>query len=142
MEGATGWAIGSDAGVEDHSLEIASLHDKLEHSILPLFCGNPSRFAAVMRLAIALTPAGDTLDSAERWADQQELEDIVKNWLRSTIRQIEQERSKRESTPACPSRPVDAQKLEVAEDVLAIRGHKEYGARAHAGPKPKENPDP
>src|SRR5713226_8576196 len=70
-------------------------------------------------------------------ADRQELEDIVKNWLRSTIRQIEQERSKRESTPACPSRPVDAQKLEVAEDVLAIRGHKEYGARTRAGPKPK-----
>ncbi len=54
VEGATGWAIGSDAGVEDHSLEIASLYDKLEHSILPLFYGNPSRFAAVMRLAIAL----------------------------------------------------------------------------------------
>ncbi len=91
---------------------------------------------------IALTPSGDTLDSAERWADQQELEDIVKNWLRSMIRQIEQERSKRESTPANPSRPVDAQKLKAAEDVLAIRGHKEYGARTRAGPKPKENPDP
>lgn len=39
---------------------------------------------------IPLTEAGDTVKSAEAWADQSELEDLVKAWLRRTIRQLEE----------------------------------------------------
>jgi starch phosphorylase len=55
QEGVTGWAIGD--GLEpgkDPALEAASLYDKLEHVILPLFYRQPTEFAKVMRSAIAL----------------------------------------------------------------------------------------
>jgi glycogen phosphorylase len=55
QEGVTGWAIGDGQGsLEDPSHEVASLYDKLEHVILPLFYGQPTEFAQVMRSAIAL----------------------------------------------------------------------------------------
>ncbi len=55
IEGATGWAVGHDQGLpEDPSAEVASLYDKLELIILPMFYGRPVAFAEVMRLAIAL----------------------------------------------------------------------------------------
>jgi starch phosphorylase len=55
VEGATGWAIGKDEDLpEDHGLEAASLYDKLERVIVPLFYGRPRGFAEVMRCAIAL----------------------------------------------------------------------------------------
>jgi starch phosphorylase len=51
----TGWAISDGQGVgEDPSQEMASLYDKLEHVILPLFYRQPVEFAQVMRSAIAL----------------------------------------------------------------------------------------
>jgi len=50
VEGITGWSI--EEG--DSSGEIASLYDKLERVILPLFYGNPLGFAEVMRSAISL----------------------------------------------------------------------------------------
>jgi starch phosphorylase len=55
QEGVTGWAIGDgpEAG-EDTPREVASLYDQLEHVILPLFYGQPTEFARVMRSAIAL----------------------------------------------------------------------------------------
>ncbi len=54
-EGATGWAIGDDSEPEsDHSGEIASLYDKLEYVILPMFYGRSTAYAAVMRSTIAL----------------------------------------------------------------------------------------
>jgi starch phosphorylase len=55
QEGVTGWAIGDgrESG-EDTSQEVASLYDKLEHVILPLFYRQPTEFARVMRSAIAL----------------------------------------------------------------------------------------
>jgi starch phosphorylase len=54
-EGVTGWSIGDDWEPEsDPSKEIASLYDKLEYVILPMFHGRPEAFAAVMRSAIAL----------------------------------------------------------------------------------------
>jgi starch phosphorylase len=55
QEGLTGWAIGDgqESG-EDPSQEVASLYDKLEHVVLPLFYRQPTEFAKVMRLAIAL----------------------------------------------------------------------------------------
>jgi starch phosphorylase len=55
QEGVTGWAIGDGQGAaEDPSQEVASLYDKLEHVILPLFYGQPTEYAKVMRSAIAL----------------------------------------------------------------------------------------
>jgi starch phosphorylase len=55
QEGVTGWAIGDGQGSgEDASDEVASLYDKLEHVILPLFYKQPMEFAKVMRSAIAL----------------------------------------------------------------------------------------
>jgi starch phosphorylase len=54
-EGRTGWAIGHDAELpDDPSVEAASLYDKLELLILPMFYGRPFAFAEVMRSAIAL----------------------------------------------------------------------------------------
>jgi starch phosphorylase len=54
-EGATGWAIGTENDVhEASSAEAASLYDKLEQTILPMFYREPMRFAEVMRSAISL----------------------------------------------------------------------------------------
>jgi starch phosphorylase len=54
-EGVTGWSIGDDWQPEsDPSKEIASLYDKLEYVILPMFYGRPAAFAEVMRSTIAL----------------------------------------------------------------------------------------
>jgi len=55
QEGVTGWAIGDGQELgEDPSHEVASLYDKLEYVILPLFYRQPTEFAQVMRSAIAL----------------------------------------------------------------------------------------
>jgi starch phosphorylase len=54
-EGATGWAIGAESDQpEELSDETASLYDKLEQTILPMFYGQPSRFTEVMRSTISL----------------------------------------------------------------------------------------
>jgi starch phosphorylase len=54
MEGFTGWAIGRGDEVEEVSVEIASLYDKLERIIVPMFYGRPAAFAEVMRSTIAV----------------------------------------------------------------------------------------
>ncbi|MCI0693906.1 alpha-glucan family phosphorylase [candidate division KSB1 bacterium] len=58
IEGVTGWSIGENGRgiVEDHdwSKDAASLYDKLEHVILPMFYRDRDRFIEVMRHAIAL----------------------------------------------------------------------------------------
>ena len=59
VEGVTGWSIGptdgpAAAAVEEHSRDAASLYDKLEQVILPLFYKNRDGFVDVMRYAIAL----------------------------------------------------------------------------------------
>jgi starch phosphorylase len=55
QEGVTGWAIGDgQESPEDSPHEVASLYDKLEHVVLPLFYRQPTEFAKVMRSAIAL----------------------------------------------------------------------------------------
>lgn len=55
VEGVTGWSIGdgwqSEANFET---EVASLYDKLEQVILPMYYERPDQFAGVMRSAIAL----------------------------------------------------------------------------------------
>jgi starch phosphorylase len=55
VEGVTGWSIGDDWEPESNpDKEIASLYDKLEYVILPLFYGRPTAFAEMMRSVIAL----------------------------------------------------------------------------------------
>lgn len=58
IEGVTGWAIGpkeiDPAGSQNHSRDAASLYEKLEGVIFPLFYQNRSGFLDVMRHAIAL----------------------------------------------------------------------------------------
>jgi starch phosphorylase len=51
-EGHTGWSIGN--GSEDAGAELASLYDKLEHVILPLYYRDPDGYAKVMRSTIAI----------------------------------------------------------------------------------------
>lgn len=55
VEGVTGWSIGDSWEPESNpSKETASLYDKLEYIILPMFYERPTAFAEVMRHAIAL----------------------------------------------------------------------------------------
>ena len=57
IEGVTGWAIGRDGDMNvSHELaaDAASLYDKLENIIVPIFYRERSRFIEVMRHAIAL----------------------------------------------------------------------------------------
>jgi starch phosphorylase len=55
VEGHTGWSIGN--GLEDladTSSEVASLYDKLEKVIVPMFYREPERYAEVRRSSIAM----------------------------------------------------------------------------------------
>jgi starch phosphorylase len=55
IEGVTGWSIGEGFGVESSpSAEIASLYNKLEYLIMPMFYLRPAAYAWVRRNAIAL----------------------------------------------------------------------------------------
>ena len=57
IQGVTGWAIGENgatSGGDNRANEAASLYDKLEHLIIPLFYEDRDRFIEVMRHAIAL----------------------------------------------------------------------------------------
>jgi starch phosphorylase len=61
IEGVTGWAIGTNhRGLDAHddrSHDAASLYDKLEQIIVPLFYKNRQEFINIMRHAIALNGA-------------------------------------------------------------------------------------
>ncbi len=55
VEGVTGWSIGDEWKTEsDPAQEIASLYNKLEFVIMPLFYGRPLAYAWIMRNAISL----------------------------------------------------------------------------------------
>jgi glycogen phosphorylase len=54
FEGVTGWSIGYDEDPERRDVEIASLYDKLEHTILPMFYLQPQAYAQTMRSTIAV----------------------------------------------------------------------------------------
>jgi starch phosphorylase len=54
FEGVTGWSVGYEEDPEQHEVEIASLYEKLDHVILPLFYTRPGAYAAIMRSAIAV----------------------------------------------------------------------------------------
>ncbi len=46
---------------------------------------------------IPLNAKGETVDSVERYDNQQEVEDKLKQWLRATIARLEGERARKES---------------------------------------------
>ncbi|MEZ5398789.1 MAG: hypothetical protein R2729_03915 [Bryobacteraceae bacterium] len=56
LEGTTGWAIGYGGEIaEDAAAEVATLYDKLELMILPMFYGRPTcALAEIMRSTIAV----------------------------------------------------------------------------------------
>jgi len=56
VEDVTGWAIGYDSKIsgDDSAAESASLYDKLERKIIPMFYRAPEAYAEVMRFSIAL----------------------------------------------------------------------------------------
>jgi starch phosphorylase len=55
VEGATGWAIGDGWQSETSpDSEVASMYDKLERIILPMFYQQPNSFVSIMRSTIAL----------------------------------------------------------------------------------------
>ncbi len=54
IEGVTGWAIGNSEVAEDPLTEVATLYDKLEREIVPMYYKTPDRFVEIMRSAIAL----------------------------------------------------------------------------------------
>jgi starch phosphorylase len=54
FEGVTGWSIGCDEDPERHEIEFASLYEKLERTILPLFYSQPQAYAEIMRSTIAV----------------------------------------------------------------------------------------
>jgi starch phosphorylase len=58
IEGVTGWSIGDAEQIEnDSAAEAASLYDKLEQIILPLYYKQPEKFVQVRRSAIAINGA-------------------------------------------------------------------------------------
>jgi starch phosphorylase len=55
LEGVTGWAIGHNGDIpSDPSDECASLYDKLEAVVVPMYYGRPSAYGEVMRSAISV----------------------------------------------------------------------------------------
>ncbi len=55
LEGITGWAIGHGGDLaEDSSAEAASLYDKLEMLILPMYYGRPTAYTELRRSTIAV----------------------------------------------------------------------------------------
>jgi glycogen phosphorylase len=58
IEGVTGWSIGEDSGKmeedQDRPKDAASLYDKLERVIIPLFYRNREHYLDIMRRSIAL----------------------------------------------------------------------------------------
>lgn len=58
IEGVTGWAIGEDGrgsgGIEDRSKDAASLYDKLEQIIIPMFYHERDQFVNMMLHSIAI----------------------------------------------------------------------------------------
>jgi glycogen phosphorylase len=58
IEGLTGWSIGDIARGKgenrDHSLDVATLYDKMEQAIVPLFYRDRERFVDVMIYSIAI----------------------------------------------------------------------------------------
>ena len=54
IEGITGWAIGLNDDIDDTVEDLASLYDKLEKTIVPMFYNEPEAYAQIMRMALAI----------------------------------------------------------------------------------------
>jgi len=54
VEGVTGWAIGLDDDIEDTGEDVASLYDKLEKTIVPMFYGHSDAYNQIMRMTLSL----------------------------------------------------------------------------------------
>ena len=55
IEGVTGWSIGEGwEGGRDRSTEVASLYDKLENVIVPMYYREPLAYTRIMCSAIAI----------------------------------------------------------------------------------------
>jgi len=56
INGVTGWAIGDEKNIDEvnRSRDAASLYDKLEGTIVPMFYHDRERFIEIMRHAIAI----------------------------------------------------------------------------------------
>ena len=56
VEGVTGWAIGYDTKIDgdESAAESASLYDKLEQQIIPMYYRAPEAYAQIMRSCISL----------------------------------------------------------------------------------------
>jgi starch phosphorylase len=52
VEGVTGWSIGYDDGTASDQQHAASLYDKIERTVLPLYYNNPVRWRWMMKQAI------------------------------------------------------------------------------------------
>lgn len=53
-EGVTGWSIGHAEIAETEQQEVASLYEKLEQVIVPMYYGRPSAYTAIMRSTVAV----------------------------------------------------------------------------------------
>lgn len=75
-------------------------YDQKEHPgpcdecILMQFVPPEARATKIPCRHIPLTPEGQTVASLYQYGTQQEMEEALGNWLRATIRQIEEERAK------------------------------------------------
>ena len=56
VEGVTGWAIGYDTKIDgdESAAESASLYEKLEQKIIPMYYRAPEAYADIMRSCISL----------------------------------------------------------------------------------------
>jgi starch phosphorylase len=68
VEGITGWAVGDGSEKEsDSTSEAASLYEKLERDVVPLFYRDPDGYARVMQMAISIN---GSFFNTERMIDQ------------------------------------------------------------------------
>lgn len=87
FEGVTGWSIGYDEDPEEHAVELASLYEKLEHVVLPMFYSNPQLYARIIRSSIAVH---GSFFNTQRMVSQ-----YLLNRLRSRIQRVSTKRSDR-----------------------------------------------
>ncbi len=77
IEGVTGWSIGDGPGFEENfDADRASLYNKLNYVVVPLFYGAPTNYGRVMRSTIALNGAYFT---AQRMLEQYVVEAYTTN---------------------------------------------------------------
>jgi starch phosphorylase len=104
-EGTTGWAIGHGGDLlDDPSVEVASLYDKLELLILPMFYGRPFAFTEVMRSAIALNGSFfNTQRMVSQYVSNAYFPEIQKVSLGPSATQSQTEKKSAKDTPAMQS---------------------------------------